>query len=75
MMIEELQGSAVLDGVRGAPASDRDALAQALSKLSIFAAAERDHIDSIDINPFVVLPKGQGAVALDALIVKPSPSS
>jgi len=73
IMIDELKGSAVLDGVRGAAASDRDALADTLSRLSIFAAAERDHIESIDINPFVVLPKGQGGVALDALILRPSP--
>jgi hypothetical protein len=28
-----------------------------------------DRIESIDINPFVALPAGQGALALDALVV------
>jgi hypothetical protein len=28
-----------------------------------------DVIESIDINPFVALPEGQGGFALDALIV------
>ena len=28
-----------------------------------------DRIESIDINPFVALPAGKGAVALDALVV------
>ncbi len=29
-----------------------------------------DGIESVDINPFLVLPEGQGAVALDALIIR-----
>ena len=28
-----------------------------------------DRLESIDINPFVALPGGQGALALDALVV------
>ncbi|OJJ12569.1 hypothetical protein BKI51_00175 [Alphaproteobacteria bacterium AO1-B] len=66
-MISEIKGRAMLDGVRGAPPADIDALAQALSRLSVFAAENADRLDSIDINPFVVLP--EGAVALDAVIV------
>lgn len=66
-MIGEIQGVAMLDGVRGQPPADREALAQSLSRLSVFAATHADAIDTIDINPFLVLPKG--AVAVDALIV------
>ncbi|MDG2285450.1 MAG: acetate--CoA ligase family protein, partial [Alphaproteobacteria bacterium] len=66
-MINEIRGRAMLDGVRGAPASDIGALADALSRLSVFAAANTETIDSIDVNPFIVLPKG--AAAVDALIV------
>ncbi|MEH6544893.1 MAG: acetate--CoA ligase family protein [Sneathiella sp.] len=66
-MIDEIQGRAMLDGVRGAPPSDIDALAEALSKLSVFADANADSIETIDVNPFIVLP--EGAVAVDALIV------
>lgn len=66
-MINEIQGRAMLDGVRGALPSDIDALAEALSKLSVFAAANADTIETIDVNPFIVLPNG--AVAVDALIV------
>ena len=69
-MIDEIAGRAMLDGVRGQPPADIDALAAALSKLSVFAAAHADKIESIDINPFIVLPKG--AVAVDALIVPAS---
>ncbi|WP_416898506.1 MAG: acetate--CoA ligase family protein [Minwuia sp.] len=67
-MIDEIRGRAILDGVRGAPAADVDALADALASLSQFAAAHRDRLLSVDVNPFVVLPKGQGAMALDAVI-------
>ncbi len=66
-MIDEIRGRAILDGVRGAPAVDIEALAKAISTLSIFAAANADTIETIDINPFLVLP--EGAVALDALII------
>lgn len=65
-MIDEIRGRAILDGVRGAPPADVDALATALSALSRFAAAHRDELVSVDVNPFVVLP--EGAMALDAVI-------
>ena len=44
-------------------------LCAALAALSRFAAAHAEAIESVDINPFVVLPRGQGALGLDALIV------
>lgn len=68
-MIDEVKGRVLLDGVRGAPPADIDALVQALVGLSRFAAAHAGEIETIDVNPFVVLPAGQGARALDALIV------
>ena len=40
----------------------------ALRRLSIFAAKNADVLDSIDVNPLLVLPEGEGAVALDGLI-------
>ena len=60
----------MLDGARGAPPADIDALANAISTLSIFAAENSDTIQTIDINPFLALPKG--AVAVDALIIPSS---
>jgi acyl-CoA synthetase (NDP forming) len=68
-MIDEVRGRALLDGVRGQPAADVDALAQSLSQLSVFAAVYGDRIKSIDINPLLVMPKGEGAIAVDALIL------
>lgn len=68
-MVKELRGYGILQGARGAPPSDVQALTRTLSCLSRFAAMNRDTIAEIDINPFVVMPRGQGAFALDALIV------
>ena len=68
-MIREVKGYPLLEGVRGGPVADVDALAEALWRLSVLAHENRDRIDSIDINPFLVLPEGQGACAVDALIV------
>jgi hypothetical protein len=74
-MIGELRGAAILKGARGQPPSDLDALAAALSRLSLFAAAQRGRFTSIDINPLLVRAKGEGAAALDALILTPEAGS
>ncbi len=68
-MIGEVKGKAMLDGVRGAPPADVDALAAALAQLSAFAAANADTLETVDVNPFLVRPKGKGAVAVDALVI------
>jgi len=66
-MIGELRALPVLKGLRGRPPADLAALAEALVRLSRFAAAQGPALQSLDINPFLVLPKG--AMALDAVIV------
>lgn len=68
-MIRAIKSYRVLEGVRGRPPADVDALAAALARLSVIAAAHGDAIESIDVNPFLVRAKGQGAVALDALVI------
>ncbi|MCP1336986.1 acetate--CoA ligase family protein [Futiania mangrovi] len=73
-MIPETKAASLLAGARGAPAADVEALAHALAAVSRFAAANAHWLDSIDINPFLVLPAGEGALALDAVIV-PSPDA
>ena len=67
-MIRDIRGFALLQGVRGAAPSDIAALAAMLSDLSRFAAAHAGQIRSIDLNPVIVRPQGQGVVPLDALI-------
>jgi acyl-CoA synthetase (NDP forming) len=71
-MIKQLRGRRILEGIRGAPPADITALADAIARLSQFAAAHADGIASVDINPFAALPSGQGAMALDAVIVRRS---
>lgn len=69
-MIAELKGARRLEGTRGRPRCDIDALADAVAALSRFAAAHADVIESVDVNPFVVLPEGEGGMALDALVIE-----
>ena len=69
-MIAEVRGlDALLAGFRGSPPADRDALVSALVRLSQVGAANRDHLASLDLNPVIVLPSGQGVRIVDALIV------
>jgi acyl-CoA synthetase (NDP forming) len=67
-MIREIRASHVLDGVRGTPPADVEALADLLSRLSHFADAYRDRFESIDINPVLVFERGKGVRAVDALV-------
>ena len=67
-MIREVKGSRVLDGVRGKPAADRQALIDVILKVSQLAADFADNIEELDINPLVVYP--DGARVVDALVVK-----
>ncbi|WP_200308366.1 acetate--CoA ligase family protein [Streptomyces adelaidensis] len=68
-MLTELRGRALLDGVRGAPPADVDALVEVVLRVQRMALELGDEIAELDINPLMVLPRGQGAVALDALAV------
>lgn len=66
-LIDRLRLRPLLDGVRGAPVADIDALAEAAARFSALAAALGDRVEAIDVNPILVLP--HGAVAVDALVV------
>ncbi|MEV5239880.1 acetate--CoA ligase family protein [Streptomyces cinnamoneus] len=66
-MLGELRGRALLEGVRGTPPSDVDALVETVLRVQRMALELGDGIAELDLNPLVVLERGQGAVALDAL--------
>jgi acetate---CoA ligase (ADP-forming) len=72
-MIAETRAARILDGWRGGPPLDVAALAQALVQLARLGWQLRDTIAAIDINPLVVLPRGQGVKVVDALIVRAAP--
>jgi acyl-CoA synthetase (NDP forming) len=66
-MIHKLAVAPILDGVRGQPPVDRQAIANALVALSDLAADLGDLIAELDVNPLSATR--DGCVALDALVV------
>jgi acyl-CoA synthetase (NDP forming) len=72
-MIGEIRGAPLLGPVRGGPPADVPALVACLEALADLAWADRAHVAEIDLNPIKVLPAGQGAVVVDALIVPTAP--
>jgi acyl-CoA synthetase (NDP forming) len=66
-MIERTHAARLLRGYHSSPALDADAVIDALIALGRIAEDLADVVQSIDINPFVVLPRG--GFALDALFV------
>ncbi|MGV6873560.1 acetate--CoA ligase family protein [Pseudochelatococcus sp. B33] len=68
-MVDRTTAGSLLRGYRGAPASDREAVIDALMALSCLAEDIGDRLESIDINPLVAVPGQSGVFALDALIV------
>ena len=74
-MIAEVRGSRLLQGFRGTPEADVDALVDSLLALSHMAGDLANHKPELDVNPLMVLPKGRGVKAVDAfLTLSSSPS-
>jgi acetate---CoA ligase (ADP-forming) len=65
-MIAEVRGLIALSGYRGRRKGDLDALAQAIVALS--QLAHDSSVAEAEINPLIVRPAGEGAVAVDALV-------
>jgi len=66
-MLAELRGARLLDGWRGAPAADRDAIAEAVAAIGNAALALGPELVSLEVNPLRV--DGGTVEALDALAV------
>jgi acyl-CoA synthetase (NDP forming) len=67
-MIRSLKGRKVLEGFRGKPFADIDALADTIVQLARMAVDLKGVLSALDLNPLMVLPQGQGVVAADVLM-------
>ena len=63
-----LKSAPLMQGYRGRPPGDLDAVVAAVLAVARFAEAHADRLVELDINPLIVRPAGQGAVAADVLI-------
>jgi acyl-CoA synthetase (NDP forming) len=72
-MLDRLRVRPLLDGFRGAPAADVDALADLVVAVSRLAHDHGDRLDALDLNP--VIATSDGAIAVDVLIVPREPAS
>lgn len=69
-MIDEIKGSAILEGVRGKPPVDKNALCDAILKVAAFIESHPE-VKELDLNPIIAYPKG--VIAVDArMVVSPA---
>ena len=68
-MVSEVRDSRLLRGFRGQAPKDVDALVEGLVQVSHLAVNLQGTLSELDINPLMVLPRGQGIKAADALVV------
>ena len=68
-MAHELKTWPLLDGFRGRPEADVDALVTAIVAFSWMVSQMGDRLIEAEINPLFVLPKGQGVKAADGIAV------
>ena len=67
-MLNEIRAKALLDGVRGNPAVDKEAIIDTLLRIGQLVT-DFPEILEIDINPLTVSAKNQGAIAIDMRLV------
>jgi acetate---CoA ligase (ADP-forming) len=68
-MARELITWPLLDGFRGRPRADVDALVDAIVAFSRMAAQLGERLIEAEVNPLFVLPDGQGVRAADGVVV------
>ena len=66
--LHRLRSAKLLFGFRGAPPVDIDAVAAAVMAIGRLMRTQPEIVE-VDVNPFMVHARGEGATALDALIV------
>lgn len=65
--LSNLRINRLIDGYRG-KAGDRDAVIRAIEAIAAFANENLATLEELDVNPLLVLPPGQGVVAVDAML-------
>jgi acetyltransferase len=68
-MLTELKTARLLDGFRGAPPADVDALINCCVRFSDFVMTTEGRFAAIDLNPVFVCAEGEGVRIADALII------
>jgi acetate---CoA ligase (ADP-forming) len=68
-MLHELITWPLLDGFRGRPKVDVEALVSSIVAFSVMAAQLGEHLIEAEINPVFVLPAGRGVRAADGVVV------
>ncbi len=68
-MVRELKTWPLLDGFRGRPKADVEALVSAIVAFSLMTAQLGERLVEAEINPVFVLPAGQGVRAADGVVV------
>jgi acetyltransferase len=67
-MLSEIRARALLDGVRGEPPVDKEAIVETLLRIGQLVQ-DFPEIVELDINPLMVYPQGMGAIAIDMRLV------
>jgi len=67
-MIREIRSYPLLEGIRGEPAADHEAMVDALMRVSQLVT-DFPEIVELDINPLMVFEEGRGAMAIDMRLV------
>jgi acetate---CoA ligase (ADP-forming) len=67
-MLQEIRAHALLDGVRGLPAYDKEAIVEVLLRIGQLVQ-DFPEIAELDINPLMVYPQNRGAIAIDMRLV------
>lgn len=67
-MVAETMAGKLLNGYRGAPVGDFEALYEVIAQLS-HLAVEHPEIKEIEINPLIVYPEGKGVMAIDSRMI------
>ena len=67
-MIRDIRSYRLLEGVRGEPPSDLEAISECIMRLAQLVT-DHPRIKELDVNPLIVYPSGKGAIAADARII------